>query len=344
VQSLLAKVANGDWEVARPTRGRALFATALAGSAIIAIAAALALPSAAPSSRASAARPSLPPQVAGHAGATSATAAPVQPAALEFDPTIRRFTGRVGPNLSQSLAAAGVPEQQGREYVALLGRAITLANGLSVDDRFDLVIQRAPDGSLGQLLYAGMDRVARADVELMKWTDGKHIIWVNADGVGGDGSEAMRMPVQGHLTSGFGERFHPILGYERFHAGVDLGAATGTPIVAAADGRVISAGWAGGYGRAVAILHSGGIETKYGHMSQIAAYAGEAVRRGEVIGYVGSSGLSTGPHLHFEVMKNGRPVNPLSVKAIGGGPGQLEGQKLVAFHDQLRQLLLAGAS
>ncbi len=307
---------------------------AVAVSAVIAITAATALPSLTPASRAVAAPQPQPPlsvQPSAKSAGTSAT---------ESDPTIRRFTGQVGPDLSQALATAGVPERQGREYVALLARAIPLAEGLSVDDRFDLVVQRNPDGTFGQLVYAGMDRVARADVELLKWTDGKNIIWVNADGVGGDGSQGMRMPVQGRLTSGFGERYHPILGYERFHAGLDLAAAAGTPIVAAADGKVVSAGWAGGYGRAVAIAHSGGIETKYGHMSRIAAYAGELVHRGDVIGYVGSSGLSTGPHLHFEVLKNGRPVNPKSVKAIGAGPGMLEGQKLVAFHDQLRKLLL----
>lgn len=340
MQSLsLASIAKGEGAGARLNRRPALLAAGLAGAAILAITAAAALPSAAPSSHAVAAHSTVPTPPARHVAAVDDSA---NPAAAESDPAIRRFTGRVGPDLSQSLAAAGVPERQGREYVWLLGKAIQIANGLSVDDRFDLVLEREPDGSLGQLLYAGMDRVARADVELMKWTDGRHVIWVNADGVGGDGSEAMRMPVQGHLTSSFGERFHPILGYERFHAGVDLGAAAGTPIVAAADGRVVSAGWAGGYGRAVTILHSGGIETKYGHMSRIAAYAGETVRRGEVIGYVGSSGLSTGPHLHFEVMKNGRPVNPLTVKSIGGGPGQLEGQKLVAFQNELRKLLLAG--
>jgi murein DD-endopeptidase MepM/ murein hydrolase activator NlpD len=336
----LTSFAIGEREGSRLTRGRALLFAAVAGSAIIALTAAAALPFAARPASASAANSPHPVKVAHVPGSGVAAAQP----ASDSDPTIRRFTGRVGPDLSKALADAGVPELQGREYVALLARAIPLANGLTVDDKFDLIIERRPDGGLGQLLYAGMDRVARSDLELMKWTDGKHVIWVNAEGTGGDGSEAMRMPVDGRLTSGFGERFHPILGYERFHAGVDLGAAAGTPIVAAADGRVVSAGWAGGYGRAVAILHAGGIETKYGHMSRIAAYSGEAVHRGDVIGYVGSSGLSTGPHLHFEVMKNGRPVNPLSVKAIGGGPGQLEGEKLVAFHNELRKLLLVGAS
>jgi murein DD-endopeptidase MepM/ murein hydrolase activator NlpD len=325
-----------------PGRARALIAGGIGAIALVAVTAALALPSAEPSSRNSAARRAPPPQDA--RTLVKVAERTLAAAQVASDPSIRRFTGRVGPDLSASLMAAGVPERQGREYVWLLSRAIQIGEGLSVDDRFDLVIERKDDGSLGQLLYAGMDRIARADVELMKWTDGKSVIWVNADGVGGDGAQAMRMPVNGRLTSGFGERFHPILGYERFHAGLDLAAPAGTPIVAAADGKVVSAGWAGGYGRMVAVVHSGGIETKYGHMSRIAAYVGEAVHRGDVIGYVGSSGLSTGPHLHFEVMKNGRPVNPQSVKAIAGGPGQLQGAKLVAFQDELRQLLLAGAS
>jgi murein DD-endopeptidase MepM/ murein hydrolase activator NlpD len=173
----------------------------------------------------------------------------------------------------------------------------------------------------------------------MKWTDGRNVIWVNADGVGGESSDGIKMPVQGRVTSGFGNRFHPILGYERFHAGLDLAAAVGTPIVAAADGRVVSAGWAGGYGRAVEIQHVGGLETRYGHMSRIAAFPGEMVQRGAVIGYVGSTGLSTGPHLHFEVLRNGRPINPASAKLVDG-PGQLQGSQLTAFHNQLRKLLL----
>ena len=252
------------------------------------------------------------------------------------NPDYVRASGRIGTNLTDSLQQAKVPERIGREYVNVLGRAIRLADGLSVEDKFDLVYE---PGAKGRLLYVGIDRVARADVELLKWTDGKQIVWLNADGVGGDASTAMHLPVSGRVTSGFGNRFHPILGYARMHKGVDLAASYGAPIAAAGPGRVVSAGWAGGYGREVVIAHGNGIQTRYGHMSRLAAYPGETVNQGQVIGYVGSSGLSTGPHVHYEVLKNGRPVNPMSVK-LGGGPGQLEGEKLHQFRDALRALLV----
>ena len=302
--------------------------------AIVGVTAAVALPSRAPAS-ASIPAPAAPPQVTYHGAAAQAALPPHE---APDEPDAQRFTGRVGADLTLSLKAAGVPEAQGREYVAILSKAIPLAGGLTVDDRFDLVIERRPDGTLARLLYVGLDRIGRADVELLKWTDGREVIWVNGDGVGGSGSAGMRMPVSGRVTSGFGSRFHPILGYQRFHAGLDLAAPMGSPIVAAADGRVVEAGWHGGYGRLVAIAHAGGVETMYGHMSRIAAAAGSYVRQGQIIGYVGSSGLSTGPHLHYEVLKNGRPVNPGSVR-MGGIP-QLQGEKLHQFQDALRSVLL----
>jgi murein DD-endopeptidase MepM/ murein hydrolase activator NlpD len=317
-------------------RGRIALLAGVGALATLAITAAAALPS-----RSAAIAPA-PTAEAAYQGAVI----PVHEAQTETtaaDIGAKRFTGRIGADMSQSLLAAGVPEQQGREYIALLGRAIDLAGGLTVDDKFDLVIERTADGKLSRLLYAGLDRVGRADVELLKWTDGKSVIWVNADGVGGESSQGMRLPLSGRVTSGFGTRFHPILGYQRFHAGVDLAATYGSPIAAAADGRVVSAGWHGGYGQLVAVVHGGGIETLYGHMSRIAARPGEMVRQGQVIGYVGSTGLSTGPHLHYEVLKNGRPVNPMSVK-LAGGPAQLEGEKLHAFHDALRALLVLKAA
>src|SRR2546430_16302712 len=124
----------------------------------------------------------------------------------------------------------------------------------------------------------------------------------------------MMMPANGPITSYFGNRYHPILHFTRFHAGVDIGAGWGSPIVAAANGQVIGAGWAGGYGREVQIAHGSGLVSLYGHMSEIVAQPGSFVRRGQLIGYVGSSGLSTGPHLHFEVRQGGQPVNPLGVR------------------------------
>lgn len=321
-------------------RARTILIVALASVALV-VTGAAAGPSSAPST--AMATPA-PPQPVPYLGAAAdQIARPAEQVPVDEDPTARRFSGRVGEDLTKSLQAAGVPERQGREYVWVLGRAIRLADGLSVDDRFDLVIERTEDGKLARLLYAGLDRVGRADVELLKWTDGKEVIWVNGDGVGGETSRAMRMPVPGRVTSGFGQRFHPILGYARFHRGLDLAAAMGSPIVAAADGRVVSAGWAGGYGRQVAIAHADGIQTRYGHMSRIAASPGEIVRQGQVIGYVGSTGLSTGPHLHYEVMKNGRPVNPASVK-LGGAPAQLQGEKLHEFYGALRKLLTLRSS
>lgn len=112
-------------------------------------------------------------------------------------------------------------------------------------------------------------------------------------------------PTQGTLTSHFGMR------WGRLHAGIDIACSTGTPIVAAATGQVISAGWSGGYGNYTLIAHGGGISTGYGHQSRIAVSEGQVVNRGDVIGYVGSTGHSTGPHLHFEVRVNGSPTDPL---------------------------------
>lgn len=117
-------------------------------------------------------------------------------------------------------------------------------------------------------------------------------------------------PSNGPVTSIFGWRIHPILGYRRFHAGIDFGADYGSPIFAADSGVVIFAGWYGGYGNAVIVDHGGGITTLYGHASQLYVREGETVQRGQAIAAIGSTGLSTGPHLHFEVRRNGEPTDP----------------------------------
>jgi murein DD-endopeptidase MepM/ murein hydrolase activator NlpD len=148
-------------------------------------------------------------------------------------------------------------------------------------------------------------------------------------------------PVAGHITSSFGMRYHPILHFARMHAGIDFGAAWGSPIVAAADGQVVAAAWTGGYGRQVQVAHGSGIVTTYSHMSSIAASPGEPVRQGQVIGYVGSSGLATGPHLHFEVRVNGHPVNPLTVQLQQRST--VSGAERQAFNARLKQLMAIGA-
>lgn len=114
------------------------------------------------------------------------------------------------------------------------------------------------------------------------------------------------------LASGFGMRMHPILKIGKMHAGLDFAAHTGTPIYATGDGKVKLAGRDGGYGNAVIISHGYGYETLYAHMSKIKTRKGQKVKRGDIIGYVGSSGLSTGPHLHYEIHKDGEPIDPIS--------------------------------
>ncbi|ABA19809.1 Peptidase M23B [Trichormus variabilis ATCC 29413] len=124
------------------------------------------------------------------------------------------------------------------------------------------------------------------------------------------GTGLFAFPSSAPTSSPFGWRVHPILGYRRFHSGLDFAASYGSTIRAADSGTVIFAGWYGGYGRAVIINHGGGITTLYGHASELYVAEGQPVQRGQAIAAVGSTGLSTGPHLHFEVRRNGTPVNP----------------------------------
>jgi len=117
-------------------------------------------------------------------------------------------------------------------------------------------------------------------------------------------------PVEGQITASFGERIDPFNGEGAFHSGVDISAVVGSPVIAPADGSVTFADFLGGYGRAIMVDHGHGITTRYGHLSSFAVTAGQFIHRGDTIGYVGSSGRSTGPHLHYEVRINDTPVNP----------------------------------
>ena len=133
------------------------------------------------------------------------------------------------------------------------------------------------------------------------------------------------------MRSGFGSRNHPLLGYTKMHTGVDWAAPLGTAIYASGNGTVEKVGWESGYGKYVRIRHANGYETAYGHMTAFArsTQPGARVRQGQVIGYVGSTGLSTGPHVHYEILVNGRFVDPLRVKLPRGRV--LDGPMLTGF-------------
>jgi murein DD-endopeptidase MepM/ murein hydrolase activator NlpD len=221
-----------------------------------------------------------------------------------------RIRGRAGDGLYWSLRAAGGGPQVAADFLAALATEVDVGD-VTPGDGFDLVLGRNHD-----LLYAGLARVGQGQLQLVKWSAGGRTKWIDAAHAEQPEpvESGMMMPVDGHITSYFGYRYHPILHFTRFHAGIDFGASWGSPIVAAADGQVVGAGWAGGYGRQVRIAHGGGLMTSYSHMSEIVAAPGSFVHAGQLIGYVGSSGLSTGPHLHYEVRRDGAAVNPLSVR------------------------------
>ncbi|MGD9739588.1 MAG: M23 family metallopeptidase [Bauldia sp.] len=149
----------------------------------------------------------------------------------------------------------------------------------------------------------------------------------------------IRKPISvGEMRSGYGMRIHPILGTRTLHAGVDWAAPAGTPIVAAGDGVVVSAGWSSSYGNYTRIQHANGYESAYAHQTRIAPgiEPGATVRQGQVIGFVGSTGLSTGPHLHYEIRINGQTVDPLRIRLPRGR--DLEGDMLAQFESQRAEL------
>ncbi len=278
-------------------------------------------------------------------GETNADGTPVIPSGplalkrniIRVDETPLRVRGPVGSSLYRSMRAAGVPASAVQEYLKALDAQIDMEREVRASDEFDIIIayRRAATGErqAGQLLYAGVDRGGQPRTQLMRW--GNEGRFYEASGVG-EQRRGLLAPVPGAVTSNFGMRRHPILGYNRMHAGVDFKAAYGTPIVAVSDGRVSSAGRSGGCGIQVRLEHGGGLATRYCHMSRMAVTPGMSVRRGQVIGYVGSTGLSTGPHLHYEMYRGGRVINPATVQFVTRA--LLSGTELLDFRRQLIRL------
>ncbi|GAB5374234.1 MAG: M23 family metallopeptidase [Acuticoccus sp.] len=209
------------------------------------------------------------------------------------------------------------------------------------------VLHSEPDDSGGtpEILFASL---TAAGVERrfyrFKSSDGT-VDFYDEEGRTGDKFLLRKPMARGVYRSGFGMRRHPILRRRRMHTGVDWAAPRGTPIYAAGEGVVKQAGWKAGYGRWVMIRHNNGYATGYAHQSRIAKgiKPGVRVKQGQVIGYVGSTGFSTGPHLHYEVMVNGRHVNPLKIRLRRGR--ELSGETLVGFkaeRDRIDRLVTQG--
>jgi murein DD-endopeptidase MepM/ murein hydrolase activator NlpD len=261
--------------------------------------------------------------------------------ALQVDERPLRLRGVAGEGLYWALRNAGASAATATEYLKALAEEIDVGE-IGAQDRFDLVFsnRRTSDGQgkAGMLLYAAIDRDTGSDLQLVRWTAGGKPIWVNAATIGEkrEKDDAMAWPVNAPITSRFGLRVHPILRFARMHRGMDFGARWGTPIHAAADGKVNRAGWAGGYGRQVRLAHGDGMATSYSHMSSMAVEPGAQVRRGQLIGYVGSSGLSTGPHLHYEVYRGGVAVDPLSVRFVTSRP--IDPATVAAIKARVKQL------
>ncbi len=253
---------------------------------------------------------------------------------IRVDETPLRIRGIVGQSLYRSARAAGAPASAVQQYLKTLGEQIDMERAVLPTDTFDIIIanKRAATGErqAGQLLFAGIERGGRPATQLMRW--GKEGRFFEASGVG-EQRGGLMAPVPGAVTSSFGMRRHPILGYRRMHAGMDFRASYGSPIVAVTDGRITGAGRMGGCGNAVRIDHGSGVQTRYCHMSRIVVRGGQAVRRGQVIGYVGSTGLSTGAHLHYEMYRGGRAVDPASIRFVTRA--QLAGEELRQFRQAL---------
>lgn len=258
---------------------------------------------------------------------------------IAVDATPLRVRGTVGSSLYRSARAAGAPAKAIQQYLQALDQHLSLEGDVAPDDKFDIVVARkrsaSGESAIGSLMYAGLERSGKPRAQLLQW--GENGQFFEASGMGRQQASGTVSPVAGRMTSSYGMRRHPILGYARMHAGIDFGAPSGAPIYAVSDGVVGFAGRRGGHGNYVRLDHGGGLGTGYAHMSRIAVSSGTHVRAGQVIGYVGSTGLSTGPHLHYELYQNGRTVNPLSVRLTV--QSQVNAEDRAAFKARLARIL-----
>jgi murein DD-endopeptidase MepM/ murein hydrolase activator NlpD len=234
------------------------------------------------------------------------------------------------------------------DLVRIFANDVDLQRSVRGGDSFEAFYDAGEEGEgSGQLLYAKLT-VRDETVSFYRFqTPDDGVVDFYDPGGRSARKLLVRTPLPaGRFTSGFGNRFHPILGYTRPHTGVDWAAPIGTPVFAAGNGTIISAGWDSGYGRRIEIQHANGYITTYNHLSGFArgAKEGTRVRQGQIIGYLGQTGLATGPHLHYEIMVNGHFVDPMRVKLAR--TREFDGRMLSAFRrekDRIDGLIARGA-
>lgn len=261
-----------------------------------------------------------------------------------FDSEMVRASGTITSSLYVDALAAGATDRVVVELAGVLAYAIDFQRSIRAGDEFDILFERFVDDEgdtarTGDILYARYDgRGDPMDFFRFETPDGIVGYYNGA----GESAERLLMltPINGaRLSSHFGRRRHPILGYTRNHNGTDFAAPTGTPIMAAGNGVVERANRFGSFGNYIRIRHANGYETAYAHLNGFARgiRAGSRVTQGQIIGYVGTTGRSTGPHLHYEVHHNGRPVNPMTLDLPTGR--QLNDNEIPLFEAERDRIL-----
>jgi hypothetical protein len=233
--------------------------------------------------------------------------------------------GNIDDSIYRAALNAGVEEAAFNEYVRVMGFSVDFQREVKRGDKFEMMYTIDRDSLSGdvvgvELKYAGLS-LSGDQLGFFRY-DGTNnaVSWYDENG-NSAARTLIRTPISGaRLSSSFGTRKHPVNGFTAMHKGVDFAAPKGTPIIAAGSGMVREAGWKGSYGKYIRIKHNAVYDTAYAHMTRIAPHisAGSRVKQGEIIGYVGSTGRSTGAHLHYEILVNNRQVNPMTVRLPTG--------------------------
>lgn len=253
-------------------------------------------------------------------------------------PQVKRIVGDVQTSLYHGVLEAGANDAQVYDFAQIFAYDVDFQREMRVGDQFEIVFEQLTDErgrfvQSGDILFASLNGYA-TEKAFYRFTPSDDGITDYFDEEGASARKfLMKTPINGaRLSSGFGFRRHPVLGYNKLHKGTDFAAPTGTPIMAAGNGVVERASRFGSFGHYIKIRHANGYQTAYAHLNGYAKgiRKGARVKQGDIIGYVGTTGRSTGPHLHYEVIQNGKHLNPMTLKLPTGR--KLEGEFLEAFN------------